>query len=70
MYGALGSPITVDWLWFSSMITKMRLTAALSPLRALWAATVVADESASMIARAIAERGSLCLFDTSGTSSG
>src|SRR5690349_11154198 len=41
MKGALTSPMTVDLLWFSSMITKIRLTAACSPLLAVCAVTEV-----------------------------
>src|SRR3954464_1958502 len=37
MNGMFGLPITVDWLWFSSMITKIRLTAAFAPLSGLLA---------------------------------
>src|SRR3954451_17623453 len=37
MNGVFGFPITVDWLWFSSMITKIRLTAAFAPLSGLLA---------------------------------
>ncbi len=46
-----GFPITVDWLWFSSMITKMRLTLALAPLLPLCAE---ADATGIMTAVAMA----------------
>lgn len=51
MKGVFGLPITVDWLWFSSMITKIRLTAALAPLSPLCAE---ADATGIMTAVAIA----------------
>src|SRR6478752_5228438 len=62
MNGVFGLPITVDWLWFSSMMTKMRLTAALAPLSLLCAeADAMGIITAVAMAAAASTLGSLDL---------
>ena len=62
MNGVFGLPITVDWLWFSSMMTKMRLTAALAPLSLLCAeADATGIITAVAMAAAASTLGSLDL---------
>src|SRR4051794_30710056 len=60
MNGVFGLPITVDWLWFSSMITKIRFTAAFAPLSGLLAdAEAAGTTTAAARAPAASSRVSL-----------